>query len=138
MTDLYECTFFNSFVKAEIKIDLMKRVIVNGMTGSKRFKRFETITFIAIDINISDENTNLNFSSDDEKDDDNRSFIDGSSKVGDQEPSFYRKFFNQTRDPAEAVLDDDGSHLDTRDLQHKIFSLEERNDVEIEESSKCA
>ena len=25
---------FNSFVKADIKNDLMKRVIVNGMTGS--------------------------------------------------------------------------------------------------------
>ena len=117
----------------------MKRVIVNGMTGStQHFKRFETITFIATNINISDEDTNLNFSSDDEKDDDNRSFIDGSSKVGDQEPRFYRKFFNQTRDPAEAVFDDDGSHLDTRDLLHKMFSIEKRDDVEIEESSKCA
>ena len=34
MTDVYECKCFNSFVKADIKNDLMKRVIVNGMTGS--------------------------------------------------------------------------------------------------------
>ena len=52
MTDFYECKCFNSFVKGEINNDLMKRVIVNGMTGSsKRFKSFERITFIVTDIN---------------------------------------------------------------------------------------
>ena len=52
MTDVYECKFFNSFVKGEIKNDLMKRVIVNGMIGSTWcFKRFERITFIVTNIN---------------------------------------------------------------------------------------
>ena len=52
MTDVYVCKFFNSFVKGEIKNDLMKRVIVNQMTGcSWRFKRFERTTFIVTDIN---------------------------------------------------------------------------------------
>ena len=50
------------------------------------------------------------------KDDDNRSFTNDSSEVGGQELSFYRKFFNQTWDPAEAVFDHDGLHLNTRDF----------------------
>ena len=33
MTDVYECTFFNSSIEGEIKNDLMKRVIANGMTN---------------------------------------------------------------------------------------------------------
>ena len=67
--------------------------------------------YIDFEPNISDENANSNFVF--------RSFIDDSSEIGGQEPSFYRKFFNQTRDPAEAVFDDDGLHLNTRDF--KLF-----------------
>ena len=33
MTDVYECTFFNSSIEGEIKNNLMKRVIANGMTN---------------------------------------------------------------------------------------------------------
>ena len=33
MTDVYECTFFNSSIEGEIKNDLMKRTIANGMTN---------------------------------------------------------------------------------------------------------
>ena len=52
ITDVYECNFFNSFVKGEIKNDLMERVIVNGMTDcSWRFKSFERITFTVTNIN---------------------------------------------------------------------------------------
>ena len=89
---------------------------------------------------VSNKDANINFSCGDEKDDDNRSFIDQSSKVGHQESSFYRKFFNETRDPAEAVFDDDRSHLNTRDLQSEMFSIEERDDVEFDEfegSGQC-
>ena len=32
-----------------------------------------------------------------------------------EDHTFYRKFVNQTRDPAEVVLGDDGSHLDSRE-----------------------
>ena len=53
--------------------------------------------------------------------------------VGGQEPSFYRKNFNQTRDPAEAVFDDDGLLLNTRDFQPEMFSIEERDDIEFDE-----
>lgn len=75
-----------------------------------------------------------------ENDEDNISFIED-GKVENQEPSFYRKFFNQTRDPAETVYDDDKSHLDTRDLQPEMFFTEDRGSVEFDEfedSGKCA
>ena len=61
--------------------------------------------------------------------------------VGGQEPSFYGKIFNQTRDPAETVFDDDGLLLNTRDFQPEMFSIEERDDIEFDElegSGKCA
>ena len=60
--------------------------------------------------------------------------MDGSSEVGDQEPNFFRKFSNQTRDPAEAVFDEDESHLDTRDLQPEMFSIEERSLMSLKEA----
>ena len=44
--------------------------------------------YIDFEASVSDEDANLNFSSDDEKED-NRSFIADSSEVGGQEPSFY-------------------------------------------------
>ena len=50
--------------------------------------------YIDFEASVSDKDANLNFSSDDEKEDDNRSFIADSSEVGGQEPSFYWKFFN--------------------------------------------
>ena len=44
---VYACKFFNEFVRGQIKNDLMKRVIINGMSGiSWRFNRFERITMI--------------------------------------------------------------------------------------------
>ena len=47
MTNVYTCKFFNEFVRGQIKNDLMKRVIINRMSGSSwRFKRFECITMI--------------------------------------------------------------------------------------------
>ena len=47
MTDIYSCKFFNGFVRGQIKNDLMKRVIINEMSGSSwRFKRFDHITMI--------------------------------------------------------------------------------------------
>ena len=97
--------------------------------------------YIDFEASVSDEDANLNFSGDEEKDNDNRPFIDDSKEVDGQEPSFYWKFFNQTRDSAEAVFDDDRSHLDARDLQPEMFSVEERKDVEFDESEgsgKCA
>ena len=48
---------------------------------------------------------------------------------------------NQTRDPAEAVNCDDGSHLDRRDLQPEMFYCVYREHVEFDESDdyqKCA
>ena len=56
MTDVYIYVNFlrlkYKFVKAGIKNDLMKRVIINGMTGSSwRFKRFARISMIDTAVN---------------------------------------------------------------------------------------
>ena len=80
------------------------------------------VNFEAEDFN---EESELNFSSD--ENDDDRSFIN-SRKKKPQPPSFYR-FFNQTRDPAEVMNDNDRSHLDTRDIQPEMFLIDDRDDV---------
>ena len=56
MTDVYVYVNFlrlkYKFVKAGIKNDLMKRVIIKGMTGSSwRFKRFARISMIDTAVN---------------------------------------------------------------------------------------
>ena len=154
MTDVYVCKFFNEFAKGQIKNGLMKRVIINGMSGSSwRFKRFEHITMIVtktkknllflkiaylnFEAEAFNEEEELNFS--DNENDDDRSFINHNEQE-DQPASFYR-FVNQTRDPAEAVNADDGSHLDTRDLQPEMFIIDIRDEVEFDEFkevSKCS
>ena len=41
-TNVYDGVFFNDYVKAILEGDVLKRVIMNGMTGSRwRFKRFD-------------------------------------------------------------------------------------------------
>ena len=34
LTDVYTCVFFNGYIQEEIRKNFMKRVIINGMTGS--------------------------------------------------------------------------------------------------------
>lgn len=52
LTDAYSFVYFNSFVLRELAKNFMKRVIVNGFTGSNwRFKRFEHLSIISISIN---------------------------------------------------------------------------------------
>ena len=47
ITDAYTHKFFNGFVRGQIKNDLMKRVIISGLSNSSwHFKRFECITMI--------------------------------------------------------------------------------------------
>ena len=49
LTDVYRCDFFNQFVRQKIKENFMRRVIVNGLTGSSwRFKRFKSLTISTI------------------------------------------------------------------------------------------
>ena len=49
LTDIYTCAFFNDYVKEKIRESFMKRVIINGMTGSSWFfKRFEQISMISM------------------------------------------------------------------------------------------
>ena len=72
--------------------------------------KMDYTNFKAEDFN---EESELNFSSNENEDD--RSFINDNEEET-QPPNFFR-FFNQTRDPAEAVNDNNRSHLDTKDLQ---------------------
>ena len=45
ITDFFECVYFNEFVKSGLKKSILKRIIVNGLTGSSwRFKRFNRIS----------------------------------------------------------------------------------------------
>ena len=95
--------------------------------------------YIDFEVEASNEDQMLSFSSD-ENDEDNRSFIDD-GEVENQMPRFYRKFVNQARDPAGTVFDDDKSHLYTRDLQLELFIIEDRGGVEFDrsdDSDKCA
>lgn len=88
MTDV--CKFFNEFVKGQIKNDLIKRLMINGMSGSSwRFKRFERITMTEA---FNEEE--LNFSGN--ENDDERSFVNDSEQE-DHPVSFYR-FVNQTQE----------------------------------------
>lgn len=69
--------------------------------------------YINLETDDFNEESDLNFSS--FENDDDRSFINNNEEKT-QPPSFYR-FFNQTRDPAEAVNGNNRSHLDIKDLQ---------------------
>lgn len=47
LADVYVCFYFKTYVQTQISSSFMKRVIINGMTGSRwRFKRFESLSVI--------------------------------------------------------------------------------------------
>ena len=47
LTDVYTCVFFNGYVQEEMRKNVMKRAIINGMMGSSwRFKIFERLSVI--------------------------------------------------------------------------------------------
>ena len=133
----------------------MKRVIINGMTGSsRRFKRFEryclllslqiqTLLFcFEMDyINFQAEVEGENVSTNEELtfSDNENNFINDSNEECNHPPSFY-KFVIQTRDPVEAVNDDNGSQFDRRDLQLEMFFTINREHLKFEEfddAKKC-
>ena len=46
-TDIYLCVYFNPYIQKEILKSLMKRVIINGMSGSRWcFERLERLSVI--------------------------------------------------------------------------------------------
>ena len=96
----------------------MKRVIVNGLTGSSwGFKRFERLSVIVTKAGCFKANDlNGNFGDDDEQhfSPQKDNFIDDDSvQEEDESPTFY-KFVDQTRNLDEAINDGDQSHLDIR------------------------
>ena len=45
ITDVFECVYFNEFVKSGLRKSILKRIIVNGLTGNSwRFKRFNRLS----------------------------------------------------------------------------------------------
>lgn len=51
LTDIFTGRYFNKFIRGEIRAGFLKRVIINGTTGSSwQFNRFERI-FIITDVN---------------------------------------------------------------------------------------
>ena len=89
------------------------------------------------------QNEHLIFSDDENKGsgkvDDN--FIDD-SELKESEPSFYRNFVDQTKDPRIAIYEegDDETFVDTRDLQTELCAVKNRDNVIFDEFSsygKC-
>ena len=51
LTDVFTGRYFNQYINGEMKSNVLKRVIVNGATGSSwQFKRFDRILVIVTDI----------------------------------------------------------------------------------------
>ena len=49
LTNVYQFKYFNNFVRGEIKDEIIKRIIVNGQTGSSwLFKRFNRLNVIVV------------------------------------------------------------------------------------------
>ena len=51
LTDVFTGRYFNQYISGEMKSNFLKRVIVNGATGSSwQFKRFDRLSVIVADI----------------------------------------------------------------------------------------
>ena len=54
LTNFFNSTHFNDFVREELRDEITKRIIVNGQTSSSLdFKRFERLTVITVPISDS-------------------------------------------------------------------------------------
>ena len=50
LTNVFIGRYFNEFIRSEMKKDILKRVIINGSTGSSwLFKHFSKLQFIVTD-----------------------------------------------------------------------------------------
>ena len=51
LTNTYTAKYFNGYVKSSVKSDIVKRIIINGQTGSSwYFKRFNRLTVITTSV----------------------------------------------------------------------------------------
>ena len=49
LTNVYRFKYFNEFVRGEIKVEIIKRVIINGQSGSSWFfKRFNRLNIVVV------------------------------------------------------------------------------------------
>ena len=54
LTNVYQFKYFNDFVRGEIKDEIIKRIIVNGQTGSSwLFKRFIRLNVVVVPLSDS-------------------------------------------------------------------------------------
>ena len=128
-TNVHDGVYFHNFVKSNLAQDILKRMIMNGMTDSSwRFKRFDKICLtvnsdefrnvdnykINFDIFImefidkyakidgSDHDDEVMFAGGDKVSYSNVEFVDDETNVQDQNPPDYR-LMNVTRDLQEAL-----------------------------------
>ena len=93
--------------------------------------------FINFEVMDTDQQNEDSIFSDDENKDSGKvdnNIIDV-SKQKEIELSFYWKFINQTKDPRVAIYEesDDETFVDTRDLQHELYAVENKGDVIFDE-----
>ena len=64
-------------------------------------------------------------------------FMDDAKEFDNSEPSFYRKFDNQVKDPRVDIYEesDDEDFSDTRDMQPELYAIEDREKVIFDEFS---
>ena len=52
LTDVFTGKYCNQYIRGELRANFLRRVIVNGATGSSwKFKRFDKISIIVTDVN---------------------------------------------------------------------------------------
>lgn len=73
----------------------------------------------------------LNFSGDENNNDEVADMFINDNKEIINKLSFYRQYANQRRNPEETILDgsDDESFLDVRDFQPELYNIEDRDKV---------
>lgn len=77
----------------------------------------------------------LNFSGDENNNDEVADMFINDNKEIINKLSFYRQYANQRRNPEETILDgsDDESFLDVRDFQPELYNIEDRDKVTFDE-----
>ena len=142
LIDVYR-RVFNQFIKQKIKEDFMRRVRVNGLTGSSwRFKRFNSLTIstkkdqkmskgINFQAEIDDGSGHLALHFVENKE--VKKFIDDSQKKPGTSLNFYRRFHNQSCEICDALnyKNDNNCKLNTRNLQLETYCKIDRNFIEF-------
>ena len=143
LIDVYR-RVFNQFIKQKIKEDFMRRVRVNGLTGSGwRFKRFNSLTVSTKKDQKMSKGINFQAEIDDSsghlallfvENNEVKKFIDDSQKKPGTSLNFDRRFHNQSCEICDALNDknDNNCKLNTRNLQLETYCKIDRNFLEFQ------